>query len=88
MFSETKIICLSESLMKLSCIKGSPNSSPDIRFTNVEFDDGDSGKIPLDHIRQLPSDFPLVCKYFIIMQFSKIICCLPKIDYRRIINTI
>ena len=40
--------------------RGSPNSSPDIRFTNVEFDDGDSGKIPLDHIRQLPSDFPLV----------------------------
>jgi hypothetical protein len=39
-------------------------SSPDIRFTNVEFDDGDSGKIPLDHIRQLPSDFPLVCKYY------------------------
>jgi hypothetical protein len=50
--------------MYLYFIKGSPNSSPDIRFTNVEFDDGDSGKIPLDHIRQLPSDFPLVCKYY------------------------
>lgn len=40
--------------------KGTPNSSPDQRFINVEFDDGDSGKIPLDHIRQLPADFPLV----------------------------
>lgn len=40
--------------------KGSPNSSHDRRFINVEFDDGDSGKIPIDHIRQLPADFPLV----------------------------
>ncbi|XP_071129486.1 trinucleotide repeat-containing gene 18 protein-like isoform X5 [Mytilus edulis] len=40
--------------------KGSPNSSPDIRFINVEFDDGDSGKIPIDHIRLLQADFPLV----------------------------
>ena len=30
---------------------------------NVEFDDGDSGRIPLNHIRLLPPDFPLVSEY-------------------------
>lgn len=27
---------------------------------DVEFDDGDSGRIPLSHIRWLPSDYPVV----------------------------
>ena len=26
---------------------------------SVEFDDGDSGNIPLEHIRMLPQDFPV-----------------------------
>lgn len=41
-------------------VKGSPNPTLDANFTTVEFDDGDSGRIPLDHIRMLPQDFPLV----------------------------
>lgn len=27
---------------------------------NVEFDDGDSAKIPLHHIRMLPANYPVV----------------------------
>ena len=41
-------------------VKGSPNPTLDANFTTVEFDDGDSGRIPLDHIRMLPQDFPVV----------------------------
>ena len=29
------------------------------RLFSVDFDDGDAGKIPLDYIRMLPTDFPL-----------------------------
>lgn len=45
------------------CILASPNPHADKNFINVEFDDGDSGRIPLDHIRMIPEDFPIVCKY-------------------------
>lgn len=41
----------------------SPNPHSDKSCINVEFDDGDSGRIPLDHIRMLPRDYPVVCKY-------------------------
>ncbi|XP_033736618.1 LOW QUALITY PROTEIN: BAH and coiled-coil domain-containing protein 1-like [Pecten maximus] len=40
--------------------KASPNPHADTGSINVEFDDGDSGRIPLDHIRMLPKDFPHV----------------------------
>ncbi|XP_052818307.1 uncharacterized protein LOC128244317 isoform X2 [Mya arenaria] len=41
--------------------KGSPNpSTADRDLYTVEFDDGDTGRIPLDHIRIIPQDFPLV----------------------------
>ncbi|XP_067672870.1 trinucleotide repeat-containing gene 18 protein-like isoform X1 [Haliotis asinina] len=40
--------------------KTSPNPHADKYSVNVEFDDGDSGRIPIDHIRLLPQDFPLV----------------------------
>ncbi|XP_064630864.1 BAH and coiled-coil domain-containing protein 1-like isoform X2 [Lineus longissimus] len=39
--------------------KESPNPDVDKNLINVEFDDGDSGKIPIDHIRMLPANFPL-----------------------------
>ncbi|CAM1303576.1 TNRC18 (predicted) [Pycnogonum litorale] len=38
----------------------SPSPLPNRTFVNVEFDDGDSGKIELDDIRLLPSDYPIV----------------------------
>lgn len=41
----------------------SPNPHSDKSCINVEFDDGDSGRIPLDHIRMLPRDYPVVCEY-------------------------
>ncbi|XP_055876447.1 serine-rich adhesin for platelets-like isoform X2 [Biomphalaria glabrata] len=41
--------------------KSSPcSSSNSTEAVFVEFDDGDSGKIPIGHIRLLPSDFPIV----------------------------
>ncbi|KAL4240920.1 heterochromatin assembly [Mactra antiquata] len=40
--------------------RGSPNPITDKTLYNVEFDDGDTGKIPLDHIRIIPQDFPHV----------------------------
>ncbi|XP_072042913.1 LOW QUALITY PROTEIN: uncharacterized protein [Amphiura filiformis] len=41
-------------------VKGTPNPMTDTVFVCVEFDDGDSGRIPLDHIRMLPHDYPIV----------------------------
>lgn len=29
----------------------------------VEFDDGDTGRIPLSHIRLLPADYKIQCEY-------------------------
>lgn len=42
----------------------SPTSSGKKVVVPVEFDDGDNGRIELDHIRLLPSDFPIVGKCF------------------------
>ena len=52
--SATKLI------MKLITFIGadSPETGPNL--INVEFDDGDSAKIPLDHIRMLPVNYPVV----------------------------
>ncbi|XP_064478777.1 mucin-2-like isoform X2 [Ornithodoros turicata] len=36
----------------------SPDPSPDSTLVYVEFDDGDSGKIPLEDVRLLPQDYP------------------------------
>lgn len=38
----------------------SPDSDIDDKYINVEFDDGDNGRIVLDHIRFLLSDYPVV----------------------------
>jgi hypothetical protein len=40
-----------------------PDPDLDQSFVNVEFDDGDSGRIHLDDIRMLPHDFPIVGKF-------------------------
>ncbi|XP_078690701.1 uncharacterized protein LOC144921517 isoform X5 [Branchiostoma floridae x Branchiostoma belcheri] len=41
----------------------SPDGSDDDKtFVSVEFDDGDSGRIPLDHVRLLPPNYPVVGK--------------------------
>lgn len=40
----------------------SPDSDIDEKYVNVEFDDGDNGRIVLDHIRFLLSDYPVVGK--------------------------
>ena len=41
--------------------RNTPNPTTDrhMHEINVEFDDGDSGKIPLEHIRMLPQNFPI-----------------------------
>eukprot|EP00106_Octopus_bimaculoides_P001165 XP_014768607.1 PREDICTED: serine-rich adhesin for platelets-like [Octopus bimaculoides] len=39
--------------------KSSPNPHADKSSVSVEFDDGDTGRIPIDHIRMLPQDFPI-----------------------------
>lgn len=41
----------------------SPDSDIDDKYINVEFDDGDNGRITLDHIRFLLSDYPIVGKF-------------------------
>ena len=44
-----------------------PSSSPaheaNHNFVNVEFDDGDSGKIHVDDIRLLPPEFPVLGQF-------------------------
>lgn len=41
-------------------VKGSPNPSGEKKMVSVEFDDGDSGRIPLSHVRMLPQDYPII----------------------------
>jgi hypothetical protein len=41
----------------------SPDPELDLHFVNVEFDDGDSGRINLDDIRLLPKDYPIVGRF-------------------------
>lgn len=45
-------------------ISGNPedDDETDKDLFNVDFDDSDTGKIPLDHIRIIPQDFPHVGK--------------------------
>jgi len=46
----------------------------DERTFNVDFDDGDAGKIPLDYIRMLPADFPLQRTLFYQFHISYLPC--------------
>ena len=41
---------------------GSPDSNYGGKFVSVEFDDGDSGRIAIEDIRYLLSDYPIVGK--------------------------
>lgn len=41
---------------------GTPDPQLDLKFVCVEFDDGDSGRIALEDIRLLPSDYPIIGK--------------------------
>jgi hypothetical protein len=41
----------------------SPDPELDLHFVNVEFDDGDSGRINMDDIRLLPADYPIVGRF-------------------------
>ena len=55
--------CSHLSQLLLHSAPGSPNPNADKHLICVEFDDGDSGRIPMEHIRMLPQDFPVVSKY-------------------------
>lgn len=39
---------------------GTPDPLLDSKFVSVEFDDGDSGRIALEDIRLLPTDYPII----------------------------
>jgi hypothetical protein len=41
-------------------VPSSPDPQRDLSFVNVEFDDGDSGRIHLEDVRMLPVNFPIV----------------------------
>lgn len=41
---------------------GTPDPVLDGKFVCVEFDDGDSGRIAIEDIRLLPSDYPIMGK--------------------------
>lgn len=60
----------------------SPDSETDEKFVNVEFDDGDNGRIAIEDIRFLPSDYPIVGEYF--LGSSMILFVLINICYSRI----
>lgn len=42
---------------------GTPDSLNNTKFVNVEFDDGDNGRISIDDIRFLLSDYPIVGEF-------------------------
>lgn len=46
-----------------------PNPIDDEKYVTVEFDDGDSGSIPLNHIRLLQPNYPLVGTYHIYLMY-------------------
>lgn len=54
----------------------SPEYEPNPKYTVVEFDDGDSGRIAIEDIRFLTNDYPVVGKiqkkkiFLIIFEFS------------------
>ncbi|KAJ8319255.1 hypothetical protein KUTeg_004346 [Tegillarca granosa] len=55
-----RVLLFKDGLFYEGAVLASPNPHADKNFINVEFDDGDSGRIPLDHIRMIPEDFPIV----------------------------
>lgn len=46
-------------------IASSPEHEPDPKYATVEFDDGDSGRIAIQDIRFLTSDYPVVGEFFL-----------------------
>ncbi|KAG7459991.1 hypothetical protein MATL_G00216470 [Megalops atlanticus] len=42
-------------------VRGNPDTDEDDDLITVEFDDGDTGRIPLSHIRMLPPDYKIQC---------------------------
>ncbi len=46
---------------------GSPNPNEDKNIICVEFDDGDSGRIPMEYIRMLPPEFPIIGRLLLII---------------------
>ncbi|KAJ8402669.1 hypothetical protein AAFF_G00367520 [Aldrovandia affinis] len=42
-------------------VRGNPDMDEDDDLITVEFDDGDTGRIPLSHIRLLPPDYKIQC---------------------------
>lgn len=53
--------CISRQPCYLST--GSPDMEDVDDLITVEFDDGDTGRIPLSHIRLLPADYKIQCEY-------------------------
>lgn len=43
---------------------GAHDQEEDGDLITVEFDDGDTGRIPLSHIRLLPPDYKIQCKFY------------------------
>lgn len=44
----------------VATVPSSPDSDIDEKYVNVEFDDGDNGRIVLEDIRFLHTDYPIV----------------------------
>lgn len=76
LFSHSSICCFTQWKCKLRwcvffCVSHQPcyvsTGTPDMEDTDdlitVEFDDGDTGRIPLSHIRLLPADYKIQCEY-------------------------
>lgn len=57
-----------------------PTGSSDIDenddLITVEFDDGDTGRIPLSHIRLLPPDYKIHCEFTHMEKLSCFFVCL------------
>lgn len=49
---------------------GSSDIDENDDLITVEFDDGDTGRIPLSHIRLLPPDYKIHCEHEICTQHS------------------
>ncbi len=76
LFSRCSVCCFTQWKCKLRwyvffCVSHQPcylsTGSPDMEdaddLITVEFDDGDTGRIPLSHIRLLPADYKIQCEY-------------------------
>lgn len=57
-----RYILLHIKLSHFSMSAGSPDMDEVDDLITVEFDDGDTGRIPLSHIRLLPPDYKIQCE--------------------------